>query len=169
MAFSLASRPIEHVWRSSYASNGCGAKVTFLGSALCLAHAQILAVSQGNTFTQPVYKMQRSLWEPVLPHQLFPAHGPMPSPTPPLCSSFRNTEELTALVSTGKSAWLQREQGIAVIPRLLLPGPSVFIWAEGTSHSFLSRVTFRSFPTAARQSQHAGRGLTVTVLSCVCW
>lgn len=49
----------------------------------------------------------------------------MPGPTPPLCSSFRNTEELTALVSTGKSAWLQREQGTAVIPPpgLPLPGP----------------------------------------------
>lgn len=102
----------------------------------------------------------------------FPAHGPMPGPTPPLCSSFRNTEELTALVSTGKSAWLQREQGTAVIPprsAASWPVPCLSEQKEPAAHS---RLVWRS--GASRQQRRARANMQEEVwqwlccLVCVC-
>lgn len=82
---------------------------------------------------------------------------PKAQPHPSLCSSFRNTVELTGLVSTEKSALLQREKGIAVIPVCcFLPRPCLSEQKKPAIHSIFCGV--RSLPTAARQSQHAGRG-----------
>lgn len=158
----MAACPIEHVWRSSYASNGRGAKVTFLILALCLPRAQILAVLE-HVYTACLQNAAFALGTSA-PTPVVSRPWPKAQPHPLLCSSFRNTEELTGLVSTEKSAARAGNRRYPLVCRFLAR-PCLSEQKEPAIHSVLCGV--RSLPTAARQSQHAGRGLTVTVLCCV--
>lgn len=92
----------------------------------------------------PVYKRKRWLWEPVLPHQLFPAHGLKPGPTPHCAARFVIPWRSQHSPPPTPSAFLQREK-TAVLPVCSVPAAPPFVPSSAASG-------------ASRQSQHAGRG-----------
>lgn len=92
----------------------------------------------------PVYKLKRALWEPELPHQLFPAHGLKLGPTPHCAAGFVMLWHLQHYSPPTPSAFLQREKTAILPVGSFLPSPP-FIPSSAASE-------------ASRQSQHAGRG-----------